>query len=73
MPRYARMAMNNEKTVYHVMSRTALDKFPFQNVDKDAFVNIIKKFNEIYFAEVLGFCIMGMGSSCSECPFGRFA
>ncbi len=59
MPRYARMVVDNEKAVYHIMSRTALDKFPFKDVDKDEFVKTMKKFSKIYFVEVLGFCIMG--------------
>jgi REP element-mobilizing transposase RayT len=53
------MVVDGEKTVYHVMSRTALDQFPFKDVDKDQFVKIIKKFTEINFADELGFCIMG--------------
>ncbi len=64
MPRYARMVVSNEKTVYHVMSRTALDKFPFKGVDKDKLVKILKKFSEIYFAEVMGFCVMGNHFLC---------
>jgi REP element-mobilizing transposase RayT len=41
------------------MSRTALDGFPFSNVDKDELVKIIKKFSKLFFVEVFGFCIMG--------------
>ncbi len=41
------------------MSRTALEKFPFKAADKDEFVSIIWKISEIYFVDVLGFCIMG--------------
>ncbi len=29
MPRYARMIVKGEKAVYHMMSRTALDGYPF--------------------------------------------
>ncbi len=59
MPRMSRMIIPDEKTVYHVMSRTALDKFPFGDVEKDELVKTIQRFKLIYFVEVLGFCIMG--------------
>ncbi|MCP3923301.1 MAG: hypothetical protein GY714_12020 [Desulfobacterales bacterium] len=58
MPRMSRMIIPDEKTVYHVMSRTALDKFPFGDSEKDEFVKIIQQFKLIYFVEILGFCIM---------------
>jgi hypothetical protein len=41
------------------MSRTALDGFPFEDVEKDELVKIIKKFSKLYFTEILGFCAMG--------------
>lgn len=59
MPRYARMIIPEEKACYHVMSRTALDNFPFGDVEKDEFVKIIKKFSLIYFVEMLGYSILG--------------
>ncbi len=59
MPRYARMIKPEEKTCYHIMSRTALPGFPFEDVEKDEFVKIIKRFSSVYFVDVLGFCIMG--------------
>ena len=59
MPRIARMVIEGEQAVYHVMSRTALEGFPFGDAEKDAFVGIIQKFSQLYFVEVLGFCIMG--------------
>lgn len=59
MPRYARMKNPDEKTCYHLISRTALDGFPFGDAEKDKFVEIIKRFSRVYFTEVLGFCIMG--------------
>ena len=49
------MVNPEQKTVYHVMSRTALDGFPFKDVEKDEFVSIIKRFSQIYFTEILGF------------------
>lgn len=59
MPRIARMIISDEKTVYHVMSRTALDGYPFGDAEKDELVRTLLKFSRIYFTEVLGFCIMG--------------
>ncbi len=57
MPRIARM-IPEDKTVYHVMSRTALNDYPFGNVEKEELVEIIKRFSKIYFVDVLGFCAM---------------
>lgn len=58
MPRTSRMIIPEEKTVYHVISRTALDGLPFGDLEKEKFVKILKKFSQIYFADVLGFCVM---------------
>ncbi len=38
MPRTARLINKGEKTAYHIMSRTALDGFPFGDVEKDEMV-----------------------------------
>ena len=59
MARIPRIMIAGEPTVYHVMSRTALDGFPFGDVEKDYFVRLIKRFSRLYFAEVFGFCCMG--------------
>ncbi len=37
------MLKKNELAVYHVMSRTALDRFPFQKTEKGEFMQKIKK------------------------------
>ncbi len=58
MPRVARLIIPDEKAVYHIMSRTALDGFPFGDIEKDEFVKIIQKFNKLYFVEIFGYCIM---------------
>ena len=58
MPRTSRMLIPEEKTAYHVMSRTALDGFPFGDVEKDKMLNIIKRFSKLYFTEIIGFAIM---------------
>ncbi len=59
MARILRMLNESEKTVYHVMSRAALDGFPFGDMEKEEFVKIIKQFSLIYFVEIIGFSIMG--------------
>ena len=58
MPRTRRLVNGGEKIAYHVMSHTALDGFPFGDVEKDELVKIIQKFSALFFVEVFGFCIM---------------
>ena len=59
MPRTSRLIIHDEKAVYHVMSRTALDGFPLEDVEKGFILDLIKRFSALYFTEILGFCIMG--------------
>ncbi|MBW1802381.1 MAG: hypothetical protein JRJ85_16835 [Deltaproteobacteria bacterium] len=59
MPRIARLKMKGEPAVYHVMSRTVLDGFVLGDVEKDYLLKLISKLSRVYFAEVMGFCIMG--------------
>lgn len=59
MPRIARLKVKGETTVYHIMSRTALDGFVLGDVEKEFLLNLIKKLSKVYFTEVLGFCLMG--------------
>jgi len=59
MPRIARLVIKEEKAVYHVMSRTALDGYVLGDVEKDFLLNHIRWLAKVYFTEVLGFCIMG--------------
>ena len=59
MPRIARMIFPDQPTVYHVMSRTALDGYPFGDIEKDELVRIIRHLNKVYFTDIIGFCIMG--------------
>ncbi len=42
MPRIARMLNGGEQTVYHVISRTALDGFPFGDIEKEELVKIME-------------------------------
>jgi len=59
MPRAARMLVQEEQAVYHVMSRTALEGFVLKEQEKDYLVGLIQHLSSVYFAEVLGYCIMG--------------
>ena len=59
MPRIARMKIKGEPAVYHVMSRTALDGFVLGDVEKDFLLNLIRRLSRLYFAEIIGFCLMG--------------
>ncbi len=59
MPRTQRLKINDETTVYHVMSRTALDGFPLGDIEKDFMLDLIRKYSELYLVEILGFCLMG--------------
>ena len=59
MARIPRLLGTGEATVYHVMSRTALDGFPLGAVEKDQFVKLLQQLSRLYFVEVLGFAIMG--------------
>ena len=59
MPRIARLKVKGEPAVYHVMSRTALDGFVLGDVEKDYLLDLIKRLSSVYFAEVLGFCLLG--------------
>ena len=59
MPRIARMIIPEQKTVYHVMSRTALDGFPLEDIEKDFMLDLIRRYSSLYLVEILGFCLMG--------------
>ena len=59
MPRIARLVVEGEPAVYHVVSRSALDGFVLGDVEKEYLLELIKKLSAVYFAEVLGFCVMG--------------
>src|SRR6056297_485292 len=58
MARIARFVRSDIPTVYHVISRTALDGFPLGDGEKDYLLNLIRSLSRFYFADVLGFCIM---------------
>ncbi len=56
MPRTPRMIIEDETAIYHVMSRTALDGFPLGDVEKDFMLDLIRRYADLYFVEILGFC-----------------
>ena len=62
MPRTSRLIISDEKAIYHVMSRTALDGFPLKDVEKDFMLDLIKRFSSLYFVEILGFCFTQLNS-----------
>ena len=66
------MIIADEKAVYHVMSRTALDGFPLQDVEKDFMLDLVKRFSSLYFTEILGFCLMGNHLLVKIIPEDRF-
>ena len=59
MPRIPRMVIDDETTVYHVMSRTALDGFPLGDIEKDFMLDLIRRYSSLYLVEIIGVCIMG--------------
>jgi len=59
MPRIPRMVIDDETTVYHVMSRSALDGFPLGDIEKDFMLDLIRRYAALYLVEILGFCLMG--------------
>ncbi len=59
MPRIQRLVINDETAVYHIISRTALNGFPLEDIEKDFMLALIKRYASFYFTEILGFCLMG--------------
>ena len=59
MPRIPRLLREDEPTVYHVISRVALDGLPFNSKDKEFLLWLMRKWSSIFFVDVLGFAIMG--------------
>jgi hypothetical protein len=47
------------RTVYHVLSRSALAGFPLGAVEKDYLLQLIRRLSSVYFVEVLGFSVLG--------------
>ena len=49
MARIPRIMITGEPTAYHIMSRTALESYPMDDVDKDFFVEQIMKLSKLFF------------------------
>lgn len=59
MPRSARVLKSGEPTIYHVISYSAPDGFPFGDAEKDYLVKLFKQFGRLYFTEIIGYCVLG--------------
>ena len=59
MSRIRRFLKSDTSTIYHVMSRTALDGYPLSDVGKDVLLGLIRKYSRFYMVDVLGFALMG--------------
>ena len=62
MPRTPRLINTDEATVYHVMSRTALDGYPLGDMEKDFMLNLIRRYSALYLVEIIGFCLTLLNS-----------
>jgi len=58
MPRIARMVISGEPAVYHIMSRSALGGYPFDDEDKEFMVGLLQQLKRLYFVELIGYCLM---------------
>jgi hypothetical protein len=47
------MIIDDQSTVYHVMSGTALDGFPLGDVEKDFMLDLIRRYAVLYLVEIL--------------------
>ena len=59
MPRIARFIRDKQPTIYHIVSRTALQGLPIKDKDNDFLLGLIKKLSAFYLVDVLGFALMG--------------
>jgi putative transposase len=59
MARIGRLKVRGEPAVYHLISRTTLQGFVLGDREKDYLLALIKRLSDFYFAEVLGFSLLG--------------
>ncbi len=52
------MIVDYQSTVYHAMSRIALDGFPSSDIENDFRLDLIRRYAALYLVEILGFCLM---------------
>mgnify|MGYP000279384660 CR=1 FL=1 len=57
MSRLPRFLRKDRSTVYHVVTRTALDGLPMKAEEKDYLLELIRKFGRLFFTDILGFCV----------------
>ena len=57
--RTARMIVNDEPTIYHVISRTALEGYPLGDEEKEFFHGLLRDMARVYLIDIIGFCLMG--------------
>ncbi len=53
MPRVARLLVQDENSIYHIISRSALDNYPIGDYEKDYLVQIIQQYSRLFFVDVL--------------------
>ncbi|MBC7359660.1 MAG: transposase, partial [Desulfacinum sp.] len=58
MARTRRMKANGEEAYYHVVSRTVGGEFYLGDVEKERLLQVIRTYAQLYFVEILGFCLM---------------
>ncbi len=59
MARIPRILVTGDPTVYHIISRTALQGFPLEDIEKDFLVEQMKHASQLWFVDIMGFCCMG--------------
>ncbi|GAB4280334.1 MAG: hypothetical protein Kow0092_35960 [Deferrisomatales bacterium] len=59
MSRIPRLLLDGETATYHVIVRAVLPGFPMGDEEKDYLLRILRRLGKVYFAELLGFCLMG--------------
>ncbi len=58
MARVKRLKIMGESAYYHIISRTVGGEYYLGEVEKEKLLSLIKKFSEVFFVKVIGFCIM---------------
>jgi len=56
------MIIDDQSTVYHVRSRTALDGYPLGDIEKDFMLDLIRRYAALYLVGILGFCFTQLNS-----------
>ena len=65
----SRLIEKSQPTVSHMMSRTALEDLPSDDVANDQWVELIRDFSRLYLAEILGVLSIGrrIGQKSERC------